>query len=53
LNNKPLDELVKFPNLQLEIHGHCCVFRSSSELIDEYHVAEFVDFAKTLKSIFL
>lgn len=53
LSNKPLDELVKFPNLQLEIHGHSCVFRSSSDLVDEYHVAEFVDLAKTLQSVFL
>jgi hypothetical protein len=53
LSHKPLDELTRFPHLQLEIHGRSCVFRVSAGLLDEDHIDEFIALVNTLKTIFL
>jgi len=52
LYNKPLDELVAFPELLLELDGNKCVFRVSPHAINDSDAAKFADLVKTIRRIF-
>jgi len=51
LNNKPLDELTDFPEMEIEISGTECMFRVSKETIDIEPTKQFIQLAKKLIKI--
>src|SRR5688500_12049172 len=49
---KNMDELTAFPNMELEIHEHSCLFRNSRRSISIEEASDFAELAKTLVDIF-
>lgn len=52
LQFKDLDELVNFPDLELELHGNTCLYRSSRKAISPSEAENFCDLTHTLLQIF-
>lgn len=53
LSNKPLDDLVLFPELELEINGKACLFRVSKESLSEDATLQLAELAKLICQILL
>jgi hypothetical protein len=49
---KDLDQLAAFPDMEVEIHDHCLVFRNSTKCISESEALAFSELAKSLVEIF-
>lgn len=51
LLHKNLDELTAFPEMEVEINGKLCLFRTSHQSFDEEEAAKFAELATVLKRI--
>jgi hypothetical protein len=49
---KDLDQLAAFPDMEVEIHEHSCLFRNSRKCISNKEAEEFSGLAKSLVEIF-
>jgi hypothetical protein len=49
---KNMDELTAFPDMELEIHEHSCVFRNSRCSISIEEASDFAELAKSLVDVF-
>jgi hypothetical protein len=52
LQFKKLDDLAPYPDMELEIHGNTCLFRSSRKSISIEETNAFCDLTKTLIKVF-
>ena len=52
LENKPLDKLTSYPDLEIEISGYSCFFRESNDTISTLQTTRFAQLTKLMFQIF-